>query len=171
VNKVAANYFIKQSLAENHISYTSNFTGPTILKNILWYGLAKNDSTVSIGEFTLLKKDHSIRWLTFDRKAALLDNHPDTADVRLLKWFSKGYYVCRQNHDTLNVYCVKFGRMNMTQTDFEKTFIYHYKLFFENEKWQMTVEEPNEKNANMIEAFQDLMRRIGGSNEWVEGEQ
>lgn len=162
VNKAVANHIVKKSLEQQHIQYTSYFTAPTILNNILWYGMASTDSTLSVGEFTLMKKDKPMHWLTFPRNTALLDAHPDTSDVKLLKWFSRGYSICQQDGDTLNVYCVKFGRTNMTQDDLEKTFIFHYKLYFDKGKWQMAMEEPTDKNANMKEGFKDLMTRIQG---------
>ncbi len=162
VNKSVANAIVKKSIEQNNIPHTAYFTAPTILNNILWYGMAVNDSTLSVGEFTLIKKDEPIRWLTFTRNTALLDAHPDTNDTKLLKWFSHGYSICQQDGDTLNVYCVKFGRTNMTQQDLEKTFIFHYKLYFDKGKWQMGMEEPNNQNANMKEGFIDLINRIQG---------
>ncbi len=164
MNKAVANHIVSKSLEQNNIPHTTYFTAPTILNNILWYGMAANDSTLSVGEFTMLQKDSPIQWLRFKRNNYLLDTHPDTADVKLLKWFSKGYSICEQDGDTLNVYCVKFGRTNLTKTDLEGTFIFHYKLFYANQKWQMGMEEPNNKNANMKDGFNDLMKRIQGKN-------
>ncbi|HOZ52371.1 MAG TPA: metal-dependent hydrolase [Chitinophagaceae bacterium] len=162
INKVVANQVIKKSLSENNIQSTKFFTNPTILNNILWYGMAVNDSTISVGEFTMLQKDKPIIWHTYNRNTALLDSHPDTNDVKLLKWFSKGYTISDQDGDTLNVYCVKFGRTNMIETELEKTFIFHYKLYFDKGEWQMGMEEPNDRNANMKEGFKDLIKRIQG---------
>ena len=164
VNKAVVNDIIQKSLAENHIPHDRYFTNPTILNNILWYGMAANDSTISVGEFTLVKRKEPVHWLTFDRKKWLLDNHPDTADAKLLKWFSKGYHICQQDGDTLNVYCVKFGRTNMTETDLEKSFIFHYKLYFDKGQWQMGMEEPNDENANLKKGFEDLVMRIQGKS-------
>lgn len=162
VNKTVANRVIQQSLAAQRIPHTRSFTNPTILNNILWYGMAANDSMISVGEFTLLNKDAPIQWLHFPRHTELMDQHPDTADVKLLRWFSQGYSICEQDGDTLNVYCVKFGRTNMKESGLEKTFVFHYKLYFENSQWQMGMEEPNDQNANMKEGFIDLVKRIQG---------
>ncbi|MBP6623827.1 MAG: metal-dependent hydrolase [Chitinophagaceae bacterium] len=162
VNKIEANQIISTSLKEQSIKHTQFFTNPTILNNILWYGLASDDSTVSIGEFTLMDKTKPIRWLQFPRHAELMENHPDTADIRLLKWFSQGYSIARQQGDTLNVYCVKFGRTNMKETDLKKTMVFHYKLYVEKGIWKMGMEEPSNANTNMKEGFIDLVQRIQG---------
>lgn len=165
VNKSVANRIIQRSLDTQGIPYTRVMTNPSILNNILWYGVAATDSTISVGEFTLMKKDAPVRWLQYPRHTGLLDAHPDTADAKLLRWFSQGYSICQQDGDTLNVYCVKFGRTNMKETGLEETFIFHYKLFYANGQWQMGMEEPNEHNANMKEGFIDLVRRIQGKAE------
>lgn len=164
VNKIVANSVVKNSLDTNHIEHTRYFTNPSILNNILWYGMASSDSTLSVGEFTLLNKQQPIVWHCYERNTALLDAHPDTANVKLLKWFGQGYTICQQDGDTLNVYCVKFGRTNMKETDVEKTFIFHYKLYQEAGQWRMGMEEPNDRNSNMKEGFIDLMNRIQGKN-------
>lgn len=161
-NKSIATNIIKKSLDTQHITYTSYFSNPTMLNNILWYGMSVNDSTLSVGEFTMMKKFEPIHWYTFKRNRHLLNQHPDTADVKTLKWFSKGYDISEQDGDTLNVYCVKFGRTNMKQSELEKTFIFHYKLYFDKGKWQMGMEEPNNENANIKEGFIDLVERIKG---------
>ena len=161
-HKYTANRIIEKSMQANHLTYKQHMTGPTILNNLLWYGMASDDSTLSVGEMTLLKQEKPIEWLTFPRNQYLLDHHPDTAHAKLLKWFSNGYSICQQNGDTLNVYCVKFGRTNLSEKDMQKTFVFHYKLYQEKGKWQMGMEEPNSKNADMKQGFRDLLRHING---------
>lgn len=164
VNKSKANTIVQHSLKTQAISFDHYFTNPTILNNILWYGMAANDSVLSVGEFTLMHPEKPIRWLQFPRQTYLMDQHPDTEDIKLLKWFSNGYSIARQDGDTLNVFCVKFGRTNMLETELEKTMVFHYKLFYAEGKWQMGMEEPNNENANMKEGFLDLVDRIQGIN-------
>ncbi|HNB81984.1 MAG TPA: metal-dependent hydrolase [Chitinophagaceae bacterium] len=162
LNKYSADRITRASLKAQHIPYQQYMTNPTILNNILWYGLASNDSMIYIGEFSLLKKNPTIHWLSFPRNRVWLNEHPDTSDTKMLKWFSKGYDITQKDGDTLNVYCVKFGRTNMKEKDLEKTFIFHYKLFRKDNQWQMGMEEPNEGNANLKEGFIDLLNRIQG---------
>jgi hypothetical protein len=81
-------------------------------------------------------------------------------DVALIKWFGDPYTIAQANGDTLNMYAVKFGRTNMKETELQKTFIFHYKIFQQNGIWQMGMEEPNQENANLKEGFIDLWGRI-----------
>ena len=58
-------------------------------------------------------------------------------DVEILRWFSDPYTIAQTNGDTLNMYAVKFGRTNMQESELQKTFVFHYKLYQKNgvEKW------------------------------------
>ncbi len=150
------------SLEAQHIPYKKFFTNPTILNNILWYGMAVNDTAIYVGEFTLLKPAAPIRWHQYPRHREWLMAHADTADVQLLTWFSGDYDITEKKGDTLQVYCVKFGRTNMKEETCEKTFVMYYKLYQTDGRWHMGMQEPNQKNANMKEGFFDLMDRIHG---------
>lgn len=162
LNKVNANAIVQKSLQENNISFTKFMSNPTILNNILWYGQAVNDSNLYIGEFSFLHPTKPIQWFTYPRNMHLLETHPDSRDIKTLQWFSNGYILAENDGDTLNVYCTKFGRTNMKESKLEKTMIFHYKLYLENGKWQMGMEEPNNENANMKQGFVDLWQRIHG---------
>ena len=164
VNKYTSNQILADSLKENNIQSTKSFSNPTILNNLLWYGMAVNDSNLYVAEWTLLKPKNKIKWYKYPRNIYLLDNYSDKTYREALQWFSNGYSIAENDGDTLNVYCTKFGRTNMTQSELEKSFIFHYKLFKQNGETKMSMEEPNEKNANMKEGIKDLWQRIIGIN-------
>ena len=126
--------------------------------------MAVNDSNLYVAEWTLLKPKNKIKWYKYPRNISLLDNYDDKTYREALQWFSNGYSIAENDGDTLNVYCTKFGRTNMTQSELEKSFIFHYKLFKQNGETKMSMEEPNEKNANMKEGIKDLWQRIIGIN-------
>jgi inner membrane protein len=159
-NKSQANNIANQSIQQNHIPATAHITNPTMLNNILWYILASNDSNIFIGEYSLLHKSRPITWHSYPRNIALMNASNSKEDVARIKWFGDPYTIAAANGDTLNMYAVKFGRTNMKETELQKTFIFHYKLFQQNGVWQMGMEEPNQENANLKEGFMDLWSRI-----------
>lgn len=161
-NKVQAESILKESLAENKIPANTHITNPTMLNNILWYGLASNDSTVYIAEFSLLHKNNPIIWHSYPRNQQLMQQSKSKNDVAILKWFSDPFTIAETNGDTLNVYAVKFGRTNMQESELKKTFVFHYKLYQENGKEIMGMEEANRKNMKIKESFVDLWERING---------
>jgi hypothetical protein len=83
-------------------------------------------------------------------------------DVEVLRWFSDPYTLAQTNGDTLNMYAVKFGRTNMQETELEKTFIFHYKLYQNSGKEVMGMQQANQSNTNFKAGFIDLWERICG---------
>lgn len=162
-NKHNADKLFSDSLGKEQIVYTRFETNPTILNNFLWYGIAVNDSTLYITENSLLHPREKLQWLSFPRHRELLNKHPDTEKTEVLKWFSDGFDISEQNGDTLNVFCVKFGRTNMTTDSLHSTFVFHYKLFqSKGGKNLMTMEEPGGENTEYKKGVLDLYQRIMG---------
>ncbi len=147
---------------KNNIPVTAHITNPTMLNNILWYSVGSNDSTIFIGEFNLLHSQNPIKWYSYPRNLHLMEECKSKKDVEILKWFGDPYTIAQANGDTLNVYAVKFGRTNLQESELQKTFIFHYKLYQKDGKEMMGMEEPNDKNMNMKENFNDLWERICG---------
>lgn len=162
VNKAQAEYIVQESIAKNNIPVTAHMTNPTMLNNVLWYAVGSNDSTVFIGEFSLLHRQNPITWHSYSRHQHLLQQGKSKKDIEILKWFGDPYTIAQTNGDTLNMYAVKFGRTNMQESELKKTFVFHYKLYQKNGKEMMGMEQANEKNMNMKEGFVDLWERICG---------
>lgn len=161
-NKSRAEKTAQESIAKNHIPVTAHMTNPTMLNNILWYSVASNDSTVFIGEFSLLHTQNPITWHSYPRNQYLMNECKSKNDVAILKWFSDPYTIAEANGDTLNVYAVKFGRTNMQENELKKVFVFHYKLYQKDGKEIMGMEQANRKNAKLKEGFVDLWERICG---------
>lgn len=162
INKTLANSMVEESLAKNNIPVTNYMTNPTMLNNVLWYGVGSNDSAVFIGELSLLHKQHPIKWHSYPRNQHLMQQCKSQKDVEILRWFSDPYTIAQANADTLNMYAIKFGRTNMQESDLEKAFIFHYKLYQKNGKEMMGMEQANEKNMDFKKNFSDLWERICG---------
>jgi len=162
INKVQAEQIVQESIMKNNIPATAHMTNPTMLNNVLWYAVGSNDSTLFIGEFSLLHRDNPITWHSYSRNAHLMEQCKSKKDVAILQWFGDPYTIAQANGDTLNVYAVKFGRTNMQETELEKTFIFHYKLYQKNGEEMMGMQQANEENTNFKESFVDLWERICG---------
>jgi inner membrane protein len=161
-NKHQAESLVQSSLLQNQIPATAHLTNPTILNNILWYAVASNDSTVFAGEYSLWYPNRPIRWYAFARNQALMDSSKSKKDIEILRWFSDPYTMAQANGDTLNVYAAKFGRINLAESDLEKSFVLHYMLFQKEGVWQMGIKEPTPENTNYNANFVDMWERICG---------
>ena len=162
INKAQAENLVEKSIEKNSIPINFHITNPTMLNNILWYAVGSNDTSVFLGEFSLLHKQNPITWHSYPRNQHLMDECKSKKDVEILRWFADPYTIAQTDGDTLNMYAVKFGRTNMLENDMQKTFIFHYKLYQKDGKEMMGMEQPNEKNANLKEGFVDLWERICG---------
>ena len=162
LNKLQAEGIVQESILKNNMPVTSHITNPTMFNNILWYSVGSNDSTLFVGEFSLLHKQNPITWYSYPRNQHLTQQCKSKKDVAILKWFSDPYTIAQANGDTLNMYGVKFGRTNMNESEMQKTFVFHYKLYQKDGIEMMGMEQPNEKNANLREGFVDLWERICG---------
>ncbi|MGZ4040415.1 MAG: metal-dependent hydrolase [Bacteroidia bacterium] len=161
-NKMRAEKIAGESIAKNNIPAASFMTNPTMLNNILWYSVAANDTSVFIGEFSLLHPENPITWHSYPRNQNLMNESKSKNDVTTLRWFSDPYTIAQTNGDTLNVYAVKFGRTNMKENELKKTFVFHYKLFQKDGKEMMGMEQGRPKGNELKENFVDLWERICG---------
>ncbi len=159
VNKSMADKHLQKSLTTNNIQPKQYMSNPTILNNLLWYAVVNTDSNLLIGEYSLLQKTDSIRWYKFPIQGHLLKSNP-SPDARMLEWFSQGYYICKQDQDTLNVFTVKFGRGDLDQSIPEKTFLFYYQIYYENGQWKFKSHEPSREEMKFKEGFEQLVNRI-----------
>jgi inner membrane protein len=161
-NKAIADAYFKKSLDENQINYQDYMSNPTILNNIMWYSVVNSDSVLKIAEFTLLKKDKPIEWRSYPIRKYLLDSC-ESADARMLTWFSQGFCFTQRNNDTLEVFIPKFGRGDLDKTLAKETFIFYYKLYSKNGVWMMDAQQPSSKDMKFKEAFTQLIEKIMGN--------
>tara|TARA_B100000809_G_C15052282_1_gene499361 strand:+ start:161 stop:1186 length:1026 start_codon:yes stop_codon:yes gene_type:complete len=90
-NKLHIDSVFKASLVQNSFNYNRFSTQPSILNNVLWYGIAETDSTYQVGYYSLLDTaDEFSGWQTFPKKRDL--NPEEYQDVKDLAWFSNDYY-------------------------------------------------------------------------------
>jgi inner membrane protein len=157
--KVRMEDTFRSSLQAQEIKPSEMMTNPTILNNFLWYGVANVDSMVYIGEYSSLQKEPGIQWMKFPTNRHLLAQCP-SPDARMLEWFSNGYVSCIQNEDTLEVFCLKFGRGDLSQQSAKKTFLFYYQIYKENDVWQFRSHEPKSQEIKMEEGFKQLVKRI-----------
>lgn len=162
INKARAENIVRESIAKNNIPVNTHLTNPTMLNNVLWYAVGSNDSTVFAGEFSLLHTGNPITWHSYPRNQHLMQQSKSKKDVEILRWFGDPYTIAQANGDTLNMYAVKFGRTNMQENELQKTFVFHYKLYQQNGREMMGMEQANEKNMDFKKNFADLWERICG---------
>lgn len=151
--------FSKQ-LAQNSIQYKSLSTSPSILNSVLWSGMANTDSTITFGEYSIFQKEKTIDFITFKRHLELEKNFSGY-ELNTLKWFSQGHYLLEQkDSNTLNFYITKWGRMNMDETEINKTFRFYYELKKTGNSYVVKSIRPEFKDGEFSMALNQLWQRI-----------
>ncbi|MFT7050511.1 MAG: inner membrane protein [Psychroserpens sp.] len=90
-NKVHIDQVFKNYLAQKGLNYNRFSTQPSILNNLLWYGIAETDSTYQVAYYSLFDESHKFsEWKIFPKKRGLQID--DYKDLRCLAWFSNNYY-------------------------------------------------------------------------------
>jgi len=90
-NKLYMDNVFKSSLAKKGISYQRFSTQPSILNNVLWYGIAETEDNYQVAYYSLFDSgDAFSEWKTLSKTRAL--KKEDYNDIKGLAWFSNDYY-------------------------------------------------------------------------------
>lgn len=156
---VAHRQFTNQ-LQQQHIPYTELSTTPAILNGMLWSGIAYNDSTISVGEYSIWDKDKNTRFVTFNRNRNLEQQYAGDK-LNTVIWFSQGKYLIEPVTDTTaRFYIIKWGRFDFSKNTAEQTFKFYYTLTKSQGKVTITVHDPGDDDFKFSEAFAQLWQRI-----------
>ncbi|WP_053991323.1 metal-dependent hydrolase [Mangrovimonas sp. TPBH4] len=156
VNKLYINSVFERSFKDANISFSRFRTQPTILNNILWYGIAETDSSYYVGYYSLLDTDaHVKRVMTLPKQHELLDvNHPD---IQKLTWFSDGYFnLIKEREKEIRYDDLRYPMLN---PDDPNSSIFSFYLEEKGTRWDI---KPFEGEAPGREDFELFFRRIKG---------
>lgn len=139
VNKIYIDSVFKSSLSENKISHSRFSTQPSILNNILWYGIAENENSYQVAFYSLLDKSNRFsEWKIIPKKRLKASKY--AKDIECLAWFSNEYYnVEKINEDEYIYYDLRYPMVN-TKEGYKPVF--NLKLFETNDRLDMKPFEP-----------------------------
>nr|WP_321224471.1 metal-dependent hydrolase [uncultured Psychroserpens sp.] len=90
-NKIYIDSLFTSSLEKEGIVHQRFSTQPSILNNILWYGVAETEDSYKVAYYSLFDELNTFSgWKTLPKKRALKEE--DFKDLRDLAWFSNNYY-------------------------------------------------------------------------------
>ncbi|KAB1153952.1 metal-dependent hydrolase [Tenacibaculum aiptasiae] len=134
-NKIYMDSVFKKSFDKADISYSRFSTQPTIMNNVLWYGIAETENDYKVGFYSLLdKKSELDTILTISKNRDLLDvNHKD---IKVLTWFSNGYYNLVPMDSSKNIQYLDL-RYPLLNPNNAETSMFRFELMKENNRWDM----------------------------------
>jgi inner membrane protein len=128
-NKWRIDTRVEKDLARQQIGYHRYFTTPTPLNSWLWYIVVEDGDGAGYhtGYLSLFDRKPAIQWQFFPRNDSLLAPFRKQEDVKVLLWFSRGYYTVEQWKNGLVFNDLRFGQMKGWE-DAQAHFVFHYFL-------------------------------------------
>lgn len=139
-NKLYIDNVFKSSLSEKGMSYDRFSTQPSILNNILWYGIAETEDNYEVAYYSLFDtSDQFSEWKTLPKTRAL--KKADYKDIMDLAWFSNHYFSIERLDD--GNYLYKDLRYPMVKTREGYKAIFNLKLYQTDNRLDMKPFEPD----------------------------
>lgn len=113
----------EENLAEQNVPYEKIIAAPTLLNNVLWYGVALNDTHAWYAFHSHLDSDTQVTFKQVPRNTHLAQQ-VDQFDMENLKRFSKGFYLLNETDAGIVWTDLRFGFTDMN------TFVFNFE--FEN---------------------------------------
>lgn len=156
-NKIYVDSIFKKSFDKAGISYSRYSTQPTILNNILWYGIAETDNDYKVGFYSLLDSKSEVDTiLTIPKNRDLADiNHKD---IETLRWFSNDYYNLSPIDSTKNILYLDL-RYPLLNPDDVNTSLFRFQLKKDGNRWDMI---PFNGKPPSSDDFKKFKARISG---------
>lgn len=158
-HKAEFNEVFKNNLAEKGIQYNRMMSGPTILNNYLWSGVAEGDTAYYQGFYSLLDGDKNIKQINIlPKNHEQLAGHENDRAIRIIRWFSKGYYnVITRQDGKLQMNDLRYGSF---EEGFKTENDYIFKFILEEKDGELTAHQSRAGREINKEAFQRFFQRI-----------
>jgi inner membrane protein len=158
VNKYHVNGVYKQALAEQRFDYIRFQTQPTILNNILWYGIAETSDAYYVGFYSILDTEATInKWHKLPKNHELIEGIPK--DLETLAWFSDGYYNLSETA-SLDTYLFKDLRYPLMDENDPNSSIFKFTITKTNDRWEAAPFYASDLNEGAFDAFWTRLKGI-----------
>jgi len=145
----------KAELHRQGIVYNELLTVPVKLANIHWYGVAKGDENVYLGQYNRIANG-KIEFHVFPINDALLAN-VDANTAAKMKWFAKGFYAVDNQRDKFQFYNLQCDMQGIVETDsFKAPTVFYFEMdILENGETELTVGQ-HKKQRNPMSFMKTL---------------
>ncbi|WP_033961978.1 metal-dependent hydrolase [Psychroserpens jangbogonensis] len=134
INKLYVDSVFKSSLADKGISYNRFSAQPSILNNILWYGIAETEENYHVAFYSLLDISNQFsEWQVLPKTRDLTSENFE--DIKDLAWFSNDYYNVTKLEDGDFLY--KDLRYPLVKTKKGYKAVFNLKLYKTNNRLDM----------------------------------
>jgi inner membrane protein len=160
-NKKRIDRVFEQSFQAENIDYKRFRTGPSIFNNILWNGVAETEDAYYYGMYSLLDKEPKVyQFFKTPKNHHLIAAYEDDPDIKILQWFTDGYYTVDQMPDNkLQIGDMRYGTIKERQARPED-YVFKFSIV-PNDEGGVDAFEARDMDQRE-DAFGDLWTRIKG---------
>ncbi len=161
--KDQVNTVIENTLDTLGIEYSRYMTTPTILNNVLWSATVECRDSFYTGLYSFFDNEKSFKLHSIPKNKHLGEPFIHSRDVKILKWFTHGYYafiIRKDGHVQMND--LRYGIMDIDEPG-EESYIFRFIVKEDPEKGiQVMIPRggpPSDRRKNMLE---NMLTRIKG---------
>ena len=116
-NKLHIASLFDSELARQEIEFTRLEVMPSLFNNVLWIGLAADDSTVFAGLYSLFDDDNEIRFREIPKNEYLLPASREGDVLSVLHWFSRGLFTVSSDESGVFYHDLHVGRTDFFMSE------------------------------------------------------
>lgn len=105
----AQQYFTTHAKKTYEGAYTQILVQPTPFNSFLWRVLVMKKNAYQVGYLSIFDKDKNIQYQSFENDLNLIDPIQDTAAVKRMQWFTKGFYSVKSADKNIVISDLRMG--------------------------------------------------------------
>jgi inner membrane protein len=110
--KFSISQAVKDDLVNRGVTWQRRMEAPTPFNIVLWRTLVERPGEIWVGYRSVFDPaDQPIRWTVVPKGEAVAEKHADAREVKIVKWFSKGWWIARETSDGIWMADLRFGEM------------------------------------------------------------
>ncbi len=158
-NKLYIDSVFKKSFKKANIKYNRFTVQPSILNNILWYGVAETDTDYKVAFYSLLDKSATANDIISIPKNHDLANM-NHFDLQKLSWFSNGYYnlVSLENGE------IRYNdlRYPLLKENNPNASVFGFLLYKNENRWDYKNDTERFKDSSISDIWNTMWKRLKG---------
>lgn len=158
MNKIYMDSVFKKSFEKEGIAFHRCSTQPTILNNLLWYGVAESDDQYYVSYYSLFdSKTYTSQILPIPKTHHILDM--SDPNLRLLPWFSNGYYNLKKgkNKEEFIYTDLRYPMLNPKDPN---SSVFNFTIYDNNGAWDILPFRGATPNSNDFKVFFERIKGI-----------
>ena len=110
--KFSVSRSIETDLAKRGVAWQRKMEAPTIGNIVLWRAVVDRPGEFWIGYRSVFDPaGQPIRWTVVPKGEAIAARHADAREVKIVKWFSKGWWIARESADGIWLADLRFAEL------------------------------------------------------------